>query len=126
MLKNLSKKDKKIMPKPITVFVDFESTKDCTNPDSFGYICVKCNKCGRFNKEKSLSKKEEKMKEVNQSKEILDYIKKNSGCCTRDIVKGTGWNRYVIEMVIKLTLEKNIIKEVGRTEWDDPQLQFVV
>lgn len=24
--------------------------KECVNPDSYGMICVLCNKCGRFDK----------------------------------------------------------------------------
>lgn len=30
------------------IFIDYSVTKDCVNPDSYGIICVKCNKCGRF------------------------------------------------------------------------------
>ena len=34
------------------VFVDYRPIKGCKNPKSFGEICVKCNKCGRFKKYK--------------------------------------------------------------------------
>ena len=27
---------------------DIAVTDNCKNPDSYGEICVKCNKCGRF------------------------------------------------------------------------------
>ena len=26
------------------------TVKECVNPDSYGCICVRCNKCGRFDK----------------------------------------------------------------------------
>lgn len=30
--------------------IDFEPIKDCQNiEETYGYICVKCNRCGRFN-----------------------------------------------------------------------------
>ena len=28
--------------------IDFEPIEDCRNPDSYGMICVKCNRCERF------------------------------------------------------------------------------
>jgi hypothetical protein len=34
--------------------IDFSIEKDCINPDSFGEICVKCNACGRFDKDEML------------------------------------------------------------------------
>lgn len=33
---------------------DIGALENCKNPDSFGEICVKCNKCGRFDKEKQI------------------------------------------------------------------------
>jgi hypothetical protein len=33
------------------VFIDYAVVSDCINPGSYGEICVKCNACGRFNKE---------------------------------------------------------------------------
>lgn len=30
------------------IHVDYAPVPDCTNPDTYGYICVKCNDCGRF------------------------------------------------------------------------------
>ena len=30
---------------------DIAVTENCKNPDSYGEICVRCNKCGRFDKE---------------------------------------------------------------------------
>lgn len=33
------------------IHLDFSPAKNCENPyDSYGVICVKCNKCGRFDK----------------------------------------------------------------------------
>lgn len=33
------------------IHLDFAVTKDCKNPEeSYGEICVKCNRCGRFDK----------------------------------------------------------------------------
>ena len=35
------------------VFIDSAPLKDCKNTaESYGEICVKCNKCGRFGREK--------------------------------------------------------------------------
>jgi len=31
------------------IHISFSPIKDCTNPDTYGEICVKCNDCGRFN-----------------------------------------------------------------------------
>ena len=28
-------------------FVDYEPSKNCCNDDSYGAVCVKCEKCGR-------------------------------------------------------------------------------
>jgi len=33
----------------MTVHVDYAPVKNCKNIDSYGVICVKCNKCHRFN-----------------------------------------------------------------------------
>lgn len=34
------------------IFVDYGVTEDCQNlEDSYGCVCVKCNRCGRFDKE---------------------------------------------------------------------------
>lgn len=33
-----------------TIFIDYSVTKDCVNSDSYGEICVRCNRCRRFNK----------------------------------------------------------------------------
>ena len=30
------------------IHIDYGVSKNCKNPDSYGMICVKCNKCGRF------------------------------------------------------------------------------
>ena len=31
---------------------DYRPTKDCTQGEfTYGEICIKCNKCGRFNKD---------------------------------------------------------------------------
>ena len=35
---------------PGAIYVDFAPVDGCTNPDTYGCICVKCNKCGRFGK----------------------------------------------------------------------------
>lgn len=32
------------------IHIDYSPIPKCKNPDSFGMICVKCNKCGRFTK----------------------------------------------------------------------------
>lgn len=34
------------------VIIDYAPTKDCNNPNTYGEICVKCNKCGRFENKK--------------------------------------------------------------------------
>ena len=30
--------------------IDYAPIEDCKNDGSFGMICVKCNRCGRFDK----------------------------------------------------------------------------
>jgi len=32
----------------MSMLFDYTPVKGCTNPDTYGEICVKCNKCGRF------------------------------------------------------------------------------
>lgn len=39
---------------------------------------------------------------TNQSEEILNYIKENPGASVEDIVRGTGWNRHLVEVAVKL------------------------
>lgn len=56
---------------------------------------------------------------TNQSEEILDYIKANPGVSTEGIVSGTGWNRHLVEVAIKLMVEQGLVKEVGQTDWLD-------
>ena len=34
----------------MTPCIDIGVAKNCKNPDSYGEICVRCNKCGRFDK----------------------------------------------------------------------------
>ena len=42
------------------VFDEQMVLENCKNiQESFGEICVRCNKCGRFNKEKDKSKSED-------------------------------------------------------------------
>ena len=31
-------------------FVDYAPIEDCQNEDTYGEVCVQCNKCGRFDK----------------------------------------------------------------------------
>lgn len=33
-------------------FNEIEPIEDCVNPDSFGELCLHCNKCGRFDEDK--------------------------------------------------------------------------
>lgn len=36
------------------IFIDYAVTDDCKNLDgSYGEICVQCNRCGRFDKDKT-------------------------------------------------------------------------
>ena len=35
----------------MTPCIDIGVAKNCKNPDSYGEICVRCNKCGRFDKD---------------------------------------------------------------------------
>ena len=30
------------------IHLDYAPSENCDNPDTYGYICVKCNHCGRF------------------------------------------------------------------------------
>ena len=41
--------------------IDYGVTDDCQNlEESYGEICVKCNKCGRFDKEKEKRNEEKR------------------------------------------------------------------
>ena len=31
------------------MFIDFSPVPECRNKDSYGTICTRCNRCGRFN-----------------------------------------------------------------------------
>ena len=36
------------LPKSYAVtFIDYEPSKNCCNDDTYGALCVKCEKCGR-------------------------------------------------------------------------------
>lgn len=37
--------------------------ENCENPESFGTICVRCNKCGRFTDDKVIYVTQEQMRE---------------------------------------------------------------
>ena len=63
--------------------------------------------------------------ERNQSCEIYDYIKNNENCSTQDIVDGTGWVRYIVEMVTSIMIKENLIKITGHDTWDDPQFKRI-
>lgn len=58
---------------------------------------------------------------MNQTKEILDYIKAHPGANAQDIAKATGWNRHIVDVATQMLTQNNLIREVGRTEWDDPK-----
>lgn len=60
----------------------------------------------------------------NQAQEIIDYIREHPGSCTEDIVEGTGWNRVVIEHATSIMKSQGMIREVGRTDWDDPKFEI--
>ena len=49
---------------------DIAVTDNCKNPDSYGEICVKCNKCGRFGEQEMT--REEAIKEL---QDLIDYSK---------------------------------------------------
>ena len=60
----------------LNIHVSYGVTDDCKNlEESYGEICVRCNKCGRFDEEKAENDKEEiktpKAAEF-YSKELLD------------------------------------------------------
>mgnify|MGYP000879917723 CR=1 FL=1 len=41
------------------IIIDYAPIKGCNNPNTYGAICVKCNKCGRFeNKKESVKMKQ--------------------------------------------------------------------
>jgi len=72
----LSKKDYKD-EESLLQHVSIRALKDCKNEqESFGEICVRCNKCGRFNKDEIRHKiMEEAVIETNrQQKEMVDSV----------------------------------------------------
>lgn len=54
---------------------------------------------------------------TNQSEEILNFIKEYPGATVENIVSGTGWNRHLIEVAVKLMVEQGLVREVGQTDW---------
>jgi len=69
--------------------------KDCVNVDSFGLICIHCNQCGRFNKNKI------KKEEINELTEIqvklLDVLKNNGALKREEICEHLGFESYLLE-----------------------------
>lgn len=63
---------------------------------------------------------------VNQAKEIFDYIKEHPGASIQEIVKETGWSRYVVEVATQALAQNGLISEIGRTEWGDPKYEYKV
>lgn len=63
------------------------------------------------------------MTERNQTQEIYDYIRQHPDACTQDIVDDLGWNRYIVEMATKMMIERGLIQETGRADWDDPKFR---
>lgn len=42
------------------VIIDYAPIKDCNNPNTYGEICVKCNKCGWFKKKEESESDEQR------------------------------------------------------------------
>ena len=40
------------------IHADYAPLKECKNKDSRGYVCVKCNECGRFEDNKHITNKD--------------------------------------------------------------------
>lgn len=62
------------------------------------------------------------MNEPNQATEIYQFIANRSvPVSIEDIVEGTGWNRHVVEVAVKIMLAKDLVEESGqKSGWGDP------
>lgn len=54
-----------------------------------------------------------------QAREIYEYIRANPMSDAETIAKGTGWNRYVVDMALSVLEEQRLIRKAGKTEWGD-------
>ena len=54
--------------------IDISALKDCKNKaESFGEICVRCNKCGRFGKMEDIEAPEE-VRQIAENEQFLTNI----------------------------------------------------
>jgi len=49
-------------------------SENCVNEDSYGAICVHCNRCGRFNKEDKMLSEKTTATTVNNKDEMQKYL----------------------------------------------------
>ena len=88
-------------------FIDFAPGKNCKSPElTYGEICVKCNKCGRFNQKCLICNKVIKPGDYVIEIELYDIF--SAVACTRheDLIKRYGkfdkeYKKYDIRMTKK-------------------------
>lgn len=61
---------------------------------------------------------------ANQVSEILTCIEQHGPISAHEVVQKTGWNRHVVDMVIKRLLEDGWVDQAGMTDqspkWQEP------
>lgn len=110
----------------------YSVNKNCKNPDSYGEICVRCNKCGRFDVFCLICKKLLKPKMKVYYVELHDKF--TNTLCPKDfklvkkyVEKGSlefyrkyfGYDKYLIPMkkkeLLKSIKNKNGLQKKGKT-----------
>lgn len=66
---------------------------------------------------------------ADQVTEILTCIEQHGPISAHEVGKKTGWNRYVVDMVIKRLLEDGFVNQAGMTDvppkWQEPTYQSI-
>ena len=69
--------------------------EDCANIDSFGLICIHCNKCGRFNENQVKKAGTGELTEIQVK--LIDILKTNGDLKREEICEHLGFESYVLE-----------------------------
>lgn len=85
--------------------IDYAPTKNCTNSETYGVVCVKCNTCGRFNCKCLICNKVIKPKDIDKILwvELYDVFEAPFCIKHKDIIEKHGefdntYKKYFIGM----------------------------
>lgn len=60
------------------------------------------------------------MMEVNQSRDVYDYLKAHPGASAYDIEEATQWIGHVVKMALRLLIEQDLVRQAGIDDkWGD-------